>query len=336
MAARDSGSPSREPRGAGPRASPLPRSAVITLGGNAILPAGGTGTFEEQLAITRVTMEPIARLIQEGTQVVLSHGNGPVVGNILIRNEAVRDQIPPMPLDVCGADSQGGIGYMMQQTLQNELHRIGIERPVATVVTQVVVDERDPAFRRPTKPIGPFYSEDRARLLAKEKGWTVVDDAGRGYRRVVPSPTPLEIVEIQAIRRLAREGCIVIAAGGGGIPVSRQWDGALHGVEAVIDKDLASSLLARLLGVEALVIVTGVDRVAIRFGKPDQCDLSFATSGELERYMKEGHFPLGSMGPKIQAAVEFVRDGGRTVYITSPGKVRQALEGAAGTRIAQG
>jgi len=306
---------------------------VITLGGNAILPARGTGTFEEQLSITRATMEPIARLVKEGVTVVLSHGNGPIVGNILIRNEAVRDQIPPMPLDVCGADSEGGIGYMMQQALQNELHRLNLDRPVVTLVTQVVVDERDPAFRRPTKPIGPFYTQDRARTLAKEKGWTVVEDAGRGYRRVVPSPKPLEIVEIGAIRKLVDAGMIVIAAGGGGIPVSRQWDGALHGVEAVIDKDLASSLLGRVLGVETLVIVTGVERVALHFGKPEQRDLGTARASELERWLGEGHFPPGSMAPKIQASIEFVRCGGSSVVITSPEKVREALEGRAGTKI---
>jgi len=265
--------------------------------------------------------------------VVLSHGNGPIVGNILIRNEAARDQIPPMPLDVCGADSEGGIGYMMQQALQNELRRLSIDRTAVTVVTQVVVDERDPAFRRPTKPIGPFYSQDRARLLAKEKGWTVVEDAGRGWRRVVPSPRPLEVVEIAAIRRLVADGVIAIAAGGGGIPVARQWDGSLHGVEAVIDKDLASSLLARLLGCETLCIVTGVDRVALNYGKPDQRDLDCATAEELSRYAAEGHFPSGSMGPKIQAAIEFVRGGGREVVITSPAKVRDALQGTGGTRI---
>jgi carbamate kinase len=306
---------------------------VITLGGNAILPARGTGTFEEQLSITRATMEPIARLVKEGVTVVLSHGNGPIVGNILIRNEAVRDQIPPMPLDVCGADSEGGIGYMMQQALQNELHRLHLDRMVVTLVTQVVVDERDPAFRRPTKPIGPFYTQERARTLAREKGWTVVEDAGRGYRRVVPSPKPLEIVEIDAVRKLVGEGMIVIAAGGGGIPVSRQWDGALHGVEAVIDKDLASSLLGRLLGVEMLVIVTGVDRVALHFGKPEQRDLTAASASELERWLGEGHFPPGSMAPKIQASIEFVRNGGSSVVITSPEKVREALEGRAGTKI---
>ncbi len=322
------------PREAEPRARTIPRSAVITLGGNAILPAQGTGTFEEQLSITRATMEPIARLVKEGVTVVLSHGNGPIVGNILIRNEAVRDQIPPMPLDVCGADSQGGIGYMMQQALQNELRRQKLERTVATMITQVVVDERDPAFRRPTKPIGPFYSRERARTLATEKGWTVLEDSGRGYRRVVPSPRPLEIVEIEAIRKLVAEGTIVIAAGGGGIPVSRQWDGALHGVEAVIDKDLASSLLGRLLHAEALVIVTGVERVSVNFGKPDQRDIRTATVSELERLLAEGHFPPGSMGPKIQAAIEFIRGGGRTVSITSPGKIREALEGRAGTTIA--
>jgi len=313
--------------------SGLPKSILITLGGNAILPARGTGTFDEQSAITRLTMQPIAQLIRDGVQVVLSHGNGPIVGNILIRNEAARDQIPPMPLDVCGADSQGGIGYMMQQALQNELQRVSVDRTAVTVVTQVVVDERDPAFRRPTKPIGPFYSQDRARLLAKEKGWTVVEDAGRGWRRVVPSPRPLEVVEIAAIRKLVADGAIAIAAGGGGIPVARQWDGSLHGVEAVIDKDLASSLLARLLGCETLCIITGVDRVALNYGKPDQRELDCATAEELSRYAAEGHFPSGSMGPKIQAAIEFVRGGGREVVITSPARILEALQGKGGTRI---
>jgi carbamate kinase len=312
------------------------KRVLITLGGNAILPVRGTGTFEEQCAVTRATMQPIACLIRDGAEVVLSHGNGPIVGNILIRNEAARDQIPPMPLDVCGADSQGGIGYMMQQSLQNELRRVGLaDRAVVTIVTQVVVDERDPAFRRPTKPIGPFYTEDRARLLAKEKGWTIVEDAGRGYRRVVPSPKPLEVVEISAIRQIVEDGGVAIAAGGGGIPVSRQWDGSLHGVEAVIDKDLASSLLARLLGCQTLVIVTGVDRVALRYGKPDQRELERATPDELEGWMEEGHFPPGSMGPKIQAAIEFVRGGGREVVITSPERLTDALEGKTGTLVAR-
>ena len=312
------------------------KRVLITLGGNAILPVRGTGTFEEQCAVTRATMQPIARLIRDGAEVVLSHGTGPIVGNILIRNEAARDQILPMPLDVCGVDSQGGIGYMMQQSLQNELRRVGLgDRPVVTIVTQVVVDERDPAFRRPTKPIGPFYAEDRARLLAKEKGWTIVEDAGRGYRRVVPSPKPLEVVEIAAIRQIVEDGGVAIAAGGGGIPVSRQWDGSLHGVEAVIDKDLASSLLARLLGCQTLVIVTGVDRVALRYGKPDQRELERATPDELQGWMEEGHFPPGSMGPKIQAAIEFVRGGGREVVITSPERLTEALEGKTGTLVAR-
>ena len=195
------------------------------------------------------------------------------------------------------------------------------------------MDERDPAFRRPTKPIGPLYTQERARTLAREKGWNVTEDAGRGWRRVVPSPRPLEVVEIAAIRRLVQDGMIVIAAGGGGIPVARQWDGSLHGVEAVIDKDLASSLLARLLGCEVLCIVTGVDRVALDYGKPGQRELECATADELSRYAAEGQFPPGSMGPKIQAAIEFVRGGGREAVITSPEMLRDALAGNAGTRI---
>ena len=314
--------------------TPGVKRVLVTLGGNAILPARGTGTFEEQCAVTRATMQPIAQWIKAGTEVVLSHGNGPIVGNILIRNEAARDQIPPMPLDVCGADSQGGIGYMMQQSLQNELRQAGVtDRSVVTVVTQVLVDDRDPAFRRPTKPIGPFYTQDRARLLAKEKGWTIVEDAGRGYRRVVASPKPLEVVEIATIRQIVEDGGVVIAAGGGGIPVSRQWNGSLHGVEAVIDKDLASSLLARLLGCQTLVIVTGVERVALRFGKPDQRDLDRATPDDLQGWMDEGHFPAGNMGPKIQAAIEFVRGGGREAVITSPAGLADALERTTGTLV---
>lgn len=314
--------------------SATPRRVFITLGGNAILPARGTGTFEEQCAITRTTMQPIAALIQGGAQVVLSHGNGPIVGNILIRNEAARDQVPPMPLDVCGADSQGGIGYMMQQILQNELRRLGLgDRVVTTLVTQVLVDERDPAFRRPTKPIGPFYSQERAKLLAREKGWTIVEDSGRGYRRVVASPRPLEVIEIAAVRELVEGGTTVIAVGGGGIPVTRQWDGSLHGVEAVIDKDLAGSLLARLLGCEQLVIITGVDQVALDFGKPEQRPIAEATPDELARWMEAGQFPPGSMGPKIQCAIEFVRGGGREAVITSPANLIDALAGKTGTRI---
>jgi len=314
--------------------SATPRRVFITLGGNAILPARGTGTFEEQCAITRTTMQPIAALIQGGAQVVLSHGNGPIVGNILIRNEAARDQVPPMPLDVCGADSQGGIGYMMQQILQNELRQLGLgDRVVTTLVTQVLVDERDPAFRRPTKPIGPFYSQERAKLLAREKGWTIVEDSGRGYRRVVASPRPLEVIEIAAVRELVEGGTTVIAVGGGGIPVTRQWDGSLHGVEAVIDKDLAGSLLARLLGCEQLVIITGVDQVALDFGKPEQRPIAEATPDELARWMEAGQFPPGSMGPKIQCAIEFVRGGGREAVITSPANLIDALAGKTGTRI---
>jgi carbamate kinase len=222
---------------------------------------------------------------------------------------------------------------MMQNLLQNELRRAGLERPVVTLITQVVVDDRDPAFRRPTKPIGPFYTEERARQLAREKGWTIVEDAGRGYRRVVPSPEPLEIVEIEAIRRLLKAGAIVIAAGGGGIPVTRQWDRSLHGVEAVIDKDLASSLLARMLGFEVLVLVTGVEKVALDFQKPGQRDLDEVSVDELGRYLAEGHFPSGSMGPKIQAAIGFIRGGGSRVVITTPDRVREALAGKTGTHV---
>lgn len=306
---------------------------VLSLGGNAILPPGGGGTIAEQFNVTRLTMEHVVELLAQGHRILITHGNGPIVGNILIRNEAARDQIPPMPLDVCGADSQGGIGYMIQQILQNLLAASGLDVPVATVVTQVVVDRDDHAFQNPTKPIGPFYTQRVAERFRLEKGWSVVQDSGRGWRRVVPSPHPREIVEIEFIRTLVDKGHVVIAAGGGGIPVVRDEQGRLRGVEAVIDKDLASTVLARSLGVRQIIAVTGVSRVAINFGKDDQRDLETMTLAEAEQYMKEGHFPPGSMGPKIEAAMDFLRSGGEAVVITSPSEIEEAFSGKAGTRI---
>ncbi len=264
---------------------------------------------------------------------VITHGNGPIVGNILIRNEAAREQIPPMPLDVCGADSQGGIGYMIQQTLQNLLRANGMPQQVATVITQVVVDANDPRFRTPTKPIGPFYSEDQARAFERSKGWKTVQDAGRGWRRVVPSPMPMRIVEMPLIRTLFEAGHVVIAAGGGGIPVVEGPDGVLRGVEAVIDKDLASVVLALELGAESLIIVTAVDQVAVDFGKPTERWCDRMSVSEAMRHLNEGQFPAGSMGPKIEAAVWFLKAGGRDVCITSPRRIRDALAGRAGTWI---
>jgi len=308
---------------------------VIALGGNAILPAGRRGTYEEQYELTARTMDQVAALAAGGHQLVLTHGNGPIVGNIVLRNDAglTAHGIPPMPLYVCGADSQGGIGYMIQQALQNSLRARGLHRPVAAVVTQVIVDRDDPAFRQPTKPIGPFYDEARAAALRREYGWTVVEDAGRGWRRVVPSPQPREVVEWEAIQALIEAGVIAIAAGGGGVPVARDADGDLVGVDAVIDKDRASALLAGLIGADTLAIITSVSRVFLRFGADDAEPLDVLDATYAAALHARGEFPAGSMGPKIEAALAFLAGGGREVVITDPDSLYDSLHGRAGTRV---
>jgi carbamate kinase len=305
---------------------------VITLGGNAILPGHGKGTIQEQFAVATEAMAGVAEVIASGQPVVLSHGNGPIVGNIAIRNEAAKDRVPPMPLDVCGADSQGGIGYMLQQVLDNELGKRGIRRTVVSLVTQCVVHEDDPAFDNPTKSIGPFYTEEESVYLARTKSWRLVEDSGRGYRRVVPSPIPREIVEWEAIRALVDAGIVVIAAGGGGIPVVRR-DGRLSGVEAVIDKDRASAVLASQLSAERLVVLTAVARVAVDFGRPTQRDLDRIEVAEARRLQREGQSPPWSMGPKIEACADFVEAGGREAIITSPENLMSALAHESGTRV---
>lgn len=306
---------------------------VVTLGGNALLPGKGKGTIAEQFAVAVRAMSGVGELIAAGEDVVLSHGNGPIVGNIVERNEAARELIPPMPLDVCGADSQGGIGYMLQQVLGNELKRRGIERTVVSLVTQCVVAGNDSAFANPTKPIGPKYSADEARQRRTDKGWTFAEDAEGAWRRVVPSPRPLEIVEWSAIRELIGKGIVVIAAGGGGVPVVRDWDGRLRGVEAVIDKDLAASVLARQIRARRLVILTAVSRVTYDYGRPTQREIERLTVAEGRRGIAEGQFPPGSMGPKIAACLEFVESGGEEAIVTSPEKLLDALAGRAGTRV---
>jgi len=305
---------------------------VIALGGNAILPADKAGTIEDQFAITRLTMRQIAQLVASGRNVVLSHGNGPIVGNILLRNEAVRDEIPPMPLGICVADSQGGIGYMIQQVLRNALRALAIEREVVTVVTQVCIDPNDPSLSHPTKPIGPFYTEQQARIYAADRGWHMVDDSNRGWRRVVPSPRPIKIVEKTVVESLVRSGVIVITVGGGGVPVVAQKDG-LSGVEAVIDKDRASSVLARQLGAQRMVIVTDVDGVYRDFGTPQAKRLD--RMGAQQANTMAASLPPGSMGSKLEAAAEFVVAGAPSAeaIITRPGEILDAVAGRAGTRI---
>lgn len=305
---------------------------VVALGGNAIIPAGGKGTIIEQRELTTDIMQQVADLIALGRNVVLTHGNGPIVGNIMERNEAVRDRIPPMPLDVCGADSQGGIGYMLQQSLRNELDIRGITKQVVSLVSQAVVSENDEAFQHPTKPVGPFYSREEAQDLTREKGWTMMNDADRGYRRVVPSPRPFEIVEADVIARLLDIGVIVIAVGGGGIPVIRKG-GKLEGVEVVIDKDWAASVLARTLGAERLIILTDVEEVFINFGSPDQKPIRNITLSEIKKLYKSGEFPPGSMGPKIAAAIDFLQSGKKEVIISHARKLLDAVAGKAGTHI---
>ena len=306
---------------------------VVALGGNAIIPSGGTGTIEEQRDVTTRSMEHVADLIQSGRKVIITHGNGPIVGNILERNEAAKDRIPPMPLDICGADSQGGIGYMIQQILGNVLRRRGIGNPVVSIVSQVVVEEDDDAFLDPTKPIGPYYSLEESKGLERNKGWVMKEDAGgKGYRRVVASPTPREIVEAGVITQLLAQDTVVIAVGGGGIPVIRR-NGMLEGIEAVIDKDRAASALATGIGAENLIILTNVEQVYTDFGKPEQMGLGKIEVSEIRKMYEAYEFPAGSMGPKIRAAIDFVESGGSSAIITHSATLREAVEGKVGTHI---
>lgn len=307
--------------------------ALVALGGNALVRTGERGEVGEQVRHIRESVAHLPLLLDRGYSLVITHGNGPVVGQLLLQNEAARDRVPPMPLDVCDADSEGSIGYLTQQALANELRRRGEERQVVSLVTQVLVDPEDPSFQCPTKPVGPFYTAAEAAELGRAKGWVMVEDAGRGYRRVVPSPLPLEIVEQESIRVLLAHGVVVIAAGGGGVPVARARDGALLGVEAVIDKDRASALLARRLGARLLVILTAVECVCRSFGRPEQQPIAAMDVATARRLLRSGEFPPGSMGPKIEAAVEFLEGGGREVLITLPERLDAALEGRCGTRI---
>jgi len=282
------------------------------------------------------SMSPLVRVLGPDDQVVVTHGNGPVVGNILLRNQAAAERIPPMPLDICDADSQGGIGYMIVQCLGNALAEAGLRRPVTALVTRVRVDADDPAFRNPTKPIGPFYGEEEAKRLARDRGWTVIEDSGRGWRRVLPSPHPQSILELQGVQDRLEAGHVVIAAGGGGVPVVVDERGQERGVEAVIDKDRASALLASALGLETFVIVTAVSHVALSFGKPEQKNLDRITATEASRFLAAGEFGKGSMQPKIESALAFLDRGGREVLITSPEELAPALAGTSGTRVVPG
>ncbi len=308
------------------------KTAVVAIGGNSLIKDKDHQTVPDQFAATRETCIHIADMIEQDWEVVITHGNGPQVGFILMRSELASHVLHTVPLDSCGADTQGAIGYMIQQSLRNEFQKRGIQKPVATVVTQVVVDKDDTAFENPTKPIGPFYDEARAKKYQDEEGWHIMEDAGRGWRRVVPSPIPLRIVEQEAIKALIDHGFVVIGVGGGGIPVVEK-DGSLRGAEAVIDKDYASGLLATGINADLFLISTAVEKVALNYGKPNQVNLDRMTLSEAKNYLQEGHFPPGSMGPKIKAVIKFLEEGGKEALITSPENLARALRGETGTKI---
>ena len=309
------------------------RLTVLAIGGNSLIKDKNHIALSSQYEAVQETSEYIADLIGEGLDMVITHGNGPQVGFIYRRGEIARHELPLIPLDICGADTQGAIGYMIQKALLNEFRKKGIAKKVTVVVTQTIVDRDDPSFTHPTKPIGSFMPEAEALAHKKESGWQVVEDAGRGFRRVVPSPIPREIIELDVIRLLVKSGYVVVAAGGGGIPVIRNEQGELEGVEAVIDKDLGSSLLARNLGADTFIISTAVDAVYLNFGKENQKPINRATLFEIKRYMAEGHFKPGSMEPKIEAIIQFLEDGGEKAIVTSPENLWRAIKGEAGTTI---
>lgn len=309
----------------------LVATLVVALGGNAILQRGERGTAAEQRKNVDTTARQIALLVKQGHRVVVTHGNGPQVGNIMIQNEAAREQVPPMPMDIAGAESQGMIGYMMQMYIRNRLREMDLDIPVVTVITQTVVDQNDPAFSNPSKPVGPFYDKEWAEKRMKEAGETWIEDSGRGWRRVVPSPDPKFIVEGPSIKALIQAGHLVVASGGGGIPVIMSPAGRLSGVEAVIDKDLAAERLASYVGADALLILTDVPGAALYFGTPSQRWLGRVSLAELEGYQAEGHFRKGSMGPKVEAIIRFLRNGGSTGVIASLDHALPAASGEAGT-----
>lgn len=309
------------------------RRAVIAFGGNAILKEGERGTICEQLRHCEETCDALLDIVEEGYELVIVHGNGPQVGNMLLRVEGARDRAPELPLDVCVAATQGTMGFMLEMEMRNQLEKRNLKKEVTTLMTQVVVDPERERFEHPTKPVGPFYTRERAEELRREKHWDIIEDSHRGFRRVVPSPRPIEVLGIGTIRQLVDKGHVIIAAGGGGVPVLKGNGAHLRGVEAVIDKDYTASLVAREIGAEMLIILTQVESVATGFGTPDEEPLRRITTIEARDYLKRGEFPPGSMGPKITAALEFVETTGHEVLITAPETLRPAMEGLTGTRL---
>ena len=309
------------------------RVAVVAVGGNSLIRDKNQKSIPDQYAAASETMEHMAGMIQAGWNIIITHGNGPQVGFILRRAELALDELHPVPLDYCGADTQGAIGYMFQRSLHNEFRSRSMDNQAVTVVTQVLVDRADPAFESPSKPIGSFMDESMAQERAAEGGWVIGEDAGRGWRRVVPSPMPIEIIEKDMINMLVKGGFTVVSVGGGGIPVVRNEQGNLVGVEAVIDKDFASSLLATELGAEMFLISTAVEKVALNFNTEDETMIDQMTVAEAQRYLDEGHFAPGSMKPKVQAVLGYLERGGKEAIITDPANLERALAGETGTRV---
>ena len=311
----------------------IPQRLIIAIGGNAIHPSGIKGTSEEQVAIAGDTARALLPLLELDNELIITHGNGPGVGKVLMRQALAREAVAPMSLDICVANTQGVTAYLLVQAFENALREVGNQRHVVGLVTQVEVNPDDPGFANPTKPVGYFYTEEDAKKLSDQLGWTMREDAGRGWRMVVASPAPQHICDISLVETLASRGTVVIAGGGGGVPVFRDSRGVRKGVEAVIDKDLTTAHMANVLGVEEIMILTAVSRVAINFGKPDQRELEVVSVSEVRKYMDAGHFPEGSMGPKIEAAIRFIEGGGKRVIIGHLNEALPALHGETGTHI---
>ena len=306
---------------------------VVALGGNALLQRGMKGTFQDQQQACALAMSQIVKIVKDGNELVMTHGNGPQCGAIFLQNTAGEaEKVPAMPLHVCGAMSQGFLGELLQQELDGALRKEGIDKKVVSIVTQSFVDPKDPAFQNPTKPIGPFYKKEEAEFLRKERGYNMVEDAGRGYRMIVPSPVPLKFVEEDAIKTLVNQGFIVVCSGGGGIPVILE-DNKIKGVDAVIDKDLGASVLAATTNADAFMILTDVPEALLNYRKPDEKPIREATVAEMEKYIEEGHFVKGSMLPKVQACIKFVKSTGKPALITALDCALQALKGERGTKI---
>jgi carbamate kinase len=307
--------------------------AVIAFGGNAILPKSQRGLQSEQMRNAKKAAQLMIHVVKKGFDLIIVHGNGPQVGNLLIQMEEAITKIPPFSLEICDAMTEGSMGYMLEKAIINELRKNSLDKEVATLITQVIVDKDDPAFDNPTKPIGPFYSKYRAQMLVREKKWDMIEDAGRGYRKVVPSPRPIDVVPKKVLHELVHSGSIVIAAGGGGIPVIINGRGLFQGVEAVIDKDYASSLIAREVQADLFVILTNIERVCLNYGTPEEEPLPVIDIMKAQKYLDEGQFPPGSMGPKIRAAIEYIQNGGKEVLITDAGHLKAALINRSGTKI---